>query len=1067
MIRKYIIFTAVLITMVGSLVAALVSVDQRNYYLRGYVDPLSTTALPHRIPRFGVNADLTQYATPSDLRIQLDAMQAIGVYWVRQIVSWREVETAPGQYDWGQWDTIFETLEAYYPEMQLIPVFQDAPDWHAHPDADIAERFVIPPADPADYADFIAGFASRYADFVDYYQLWDEPNIRIAWGNRHPRPIEYVALLQAASEVIRRHDSNARILAAALAPTAETGPENLSDWIYLDQLYTLDAQQYVDAFAGKAYGFEHSPNDRDVSPGELNFSRVIGLREVMVSNADSTTPLWISNWGWNSLPDNWEGQPSIWGSVSTTQQIEYTLAAMERAEVEWPWLGGMILQHWQPDEPVSSGQWGFALRNPEGMPTHLYDALRLHQSETRFGADVATNGHYPAANPHATYNGVWRFSSLGADAGWVDDSRFTFEFAGDGLALIVREGNYVAYLYPTIDSQPAPALPHDSYGNAYLHLRSETLQPQVNIISLAEGLSSGSHKLQVIVDELVPDELANRWPLVGFAVRAVDLAAPYERQVVIAWLIFAFSLAAAAIYAFRLDWRMFAAPLYAFRNVLGNVGQIVLAVAASLLLLIGMFLTWGDGAPSLFRREPLQLGLAIFSGGLLYLSDGALLLVLVGVVLFFFTAYHRPEIAVAITLFWSPFFLFPVELYQFAFPLAELLLIITASAWLLRSGINWAQQWQVLPDGMRQISMIRIPRLSVIDLTVVAWIILGTAALFWSDLPGPALTEYRTLFIESAVLYVIIRTLSMSRRDIARLVDSLVAAAVVVSVIGIIMWLRGEGIIEAEGGARRLASVYGSPNNVGLLLGRAMPIALAFLILPLDRLRRLLSVLAFTIMAVAALLTQSAGALFVGLPVALTSVMILSWRKRAILPLVLIGIIGLVGVLLVLQMPRFERLTDFSQGTNFYRLRVWESAINVIEDHPLTGLGLDQFLYDFRGEYILPDAWEEPELSHPHNILLDFWVRLGLPGVVLLISLIWLVGRRAFRAYQILWTSSQGFLLACVIGTLGLLTNILAHGLIDNSVFVFDQAYIFMVVLALVQAYPNNSAIDVKPQVVV
>ena len=55
----------------------------------------------------------------------------------------------------------------------------------------------------------------------------------------------------------------------------------------------------------------------------------------------------------------------------------------------------------------------------------------------------------------------------------------------------------------------------------------------------------------------------------------------------------------------------------------------------------------------------------------------------------------------------------------------------------------------------------------------------------------------------------------------------------------------------------------------------------------------------------------------------------------------------------------------------------------MIHDHPITGLGLDQFLYAYRGRYILPDAWQEPNLSHPHNILLDFWVRLGIFGVLL------------------------------------------------------------------------------------
>ena len=42
-------------------------------------------------------------------------------------------------------------------------------------------------------------------------------------------------------------------------------------------------------------------------------------------------------------------------------------------------------------------------------------------------------------------------------------------------------------------------------------------------------------------------------------------------------------------------------------------------------------------------------------------------------------------------------------------------------------------------------------------------------------------------------------------------------------------------------------------------------------------------------------------------------------------------------------------------------------------------VGLDNFLYAYRGRYILDAAWQEPNLNHPHNIVLDFATRL--PGV--------------------------------------------------------------------------------------
>ncbi len=91
--------------------------------------------------------------------------------------------------------------------------------------------------------------------------------------------------------------------------------------------------------------------------------------------AMASLALWASNWGWNSLPDDWSGETSIWGSVDAGTRVTYTLEALDRAEREWPWLGGMILQQWQPDAPPDDPQWGFALIDTNGQPTALWQAL--------------------------------------------------------------------------------------------------------------------------------------------------------------------------------------------------------------------------------------------------------------------------------------------------------------------------------------------------------------------------------------------------------------------------------------------------------------------------------------------------------------------------------------------------------------------------------------------------------------------------------------------------------------------------------------------------------------------
>jgi hypothetical protein len=43
---------------------------------------------------------------------------------------------------------------------------------------------------------------------------------------------------------------------------------------------------------------------------------------------------------------------------------------------------------------------------------------------------------------------------------------------------------------------------------------------------------------------------------------------------------------------------------------------------------------------------------------------------------------------------------------------------------------------------------------------------------------------------------------------------------------------------------------------------------------------------------------------------------------------------------------------------------------------------------------------------------------------------------------------------------MGSMVNVLAHGLVDNSVFVQDLAYIFVLLLGLAIQLSNTSAID-------
>lgn len=1046
--RQYLILIVTLAVLSGSLVTARATARERDEQLRGYADATQTADLPYWIPRLGVNAELTQY-TPDELAQQLDMMRAAHMTWVRQFARWDEIEPSPGEYDWSQWDTIVEAF-ADDSNLQLVAVLMNSPTWarESQPDA----TNTAPPDDPAAFADFARTFTERYGATIDHYQIWDEPNLDDAWGGFDPRPADYAALLHEAYTSIHGADAGAMVIAAALAPTTEQRGDNISDLLYLRDLYALGAKDFADAFAAKPYGFDSSPEDRTVEDDTLNFSRIVALREEMVSNGDGATPLWASNWGWNSLPDDWNGDPSIWGSVSEDEQVQYTLAGLNRAEREWSWLGGMILHQWQPTTDPTNPQWGFALIDQNNSLTPLYEALAARPAQTH-----AVNGLYFPANPFTRYSGVWTFGELGADVGWLRDSQVEFDFAGHNVALLLRQDDYVAFLYPTIDEQPANATPLDASGNAFINLKSGSLSPELQLVPVARDLADGEHTLRIIADRGW-----DRWAFAGFAVSSGDLSAPYNRQIGVALFTAAVAALAAVVTAAQIDWRPLFRPISGLWQKLGDVGQLAASVITSLALMIGMLLTWGDVMPALFRREPVQFGLALLTAGLLYIEPGSLLTLVAGVVLFI-VFFHRTEYGLILTVFYAPFFLFPVELYRFAFPMSELVILVTGAAWVLRQMTEWGRRRQSANSAFAPRPFYeRLRKLHALDWGILAWIVLGAVSLSWATYTNTATTELRTLILEPALFYLILRSIPFDRRTMLRLVDALLLAGVFVCLVGLFLYVRGEAIITAEEGARRLASVYGSPNNVGLLLGRCIPFALAFALLPLDRLRRFAAALALILMLGTLVLTQSAGAIFLGVPAGIVVVLLVVFGKRVLLALVGIGAVaGIALFALVRESARFARLFDLTEGTTFFRLRLWQSTLQMLQDHPITGLGLDQFLYAYRGEYLLPDAWQEPNLSHPHNILLDWWIRLGIFGVA---ALLWIQVVFWHNASILVKFYRQNDLvvLAVVIGSMGSMAALLAHGLIDNSVFVQDLCFIFALLLGITAQLSNMRAIDGK-----
>ncbi len=808
---------------------------------------------------FGVNADLDQYSSDSDLRRALQLIHAGGFKWVRQHFYWKDIEPRQGEFQWDQWDRI--VARANEQGLQIVAVLDTAPVWARDPgEADLA---TTPPARAPDYAEFVRTFTERYGDRVRYVELWDNPNVHPFWGRRNADPFEYAVLLRAGALAARAANPQVKIISAGLAPSTELirGHPDYSDILFLRGMYDAGAREYFDIVGAKPYGMWSGPEDRRVAPDVFNFSRAILLHDELVAHGDAAKPMWAVEFGWNALPKDWRGAPSLWGTDTEEVQSARLSSAIQRARGEWPWMAALIAQTFQPHALDDDPLWGFALVDKNFQPRKSYASL-----SNAIAAPVQ-----PA----------------------------TFDFPRFYAALAVLG--------------------------------------MVALVAAWRGAAAASR---------VP------WSEVWRAVEMRFVALPEGAQ---------FALLLLAAFAF-----------YYSPNVILNFALLVLLV---------------------------------------------------------FLFALRLDYGLAITVFAIPFYLLPKTLFgSFQFSMVEILTLVTAAAWGIRRFTRFT--FHVSPFNLK---------LETVDLAVLFFVLVGLLSVNIAPNFGVANREFRVVVIEPALMYALMRASNLARHDLQRLVDAFILSALAVSLFGLYQFLFTDYVIVGEG-VRRILAVYGSPNNLALYLDRVLPLLVALVLFVEDYRRRAAYALVALPIMLCLYLTYSRGAWLVGLPAGLLFIGLVS-GKRARIAMAALLVAALIVLVPFLQTERFQSFFQTGTGTAFFRISVWESATAMIRDHPIFGVGLDNFLYEYP-KYIKPAAWREPNLSHPHNIVLDFWVRMGILGLVALGWIVFEFYRRGFRKIA-------GVDRAFILGLLASMTAALAHGMIDAAYFYVDLAFGFMLMLGL------------------
>jgi len=510
-----------LLVIAGLVSSLVVSAVAGRYFTRGVESGERGHPIPFTdVNPLGVNTLLQDEPDPDKVRRSLDMIAAAGFGFIRQPFFWYEIEPQPGVYwdtkwnvsTWEKYDRIVEL--AHERGLEIIARLDKPPSWAREGQPNL-DRFPDgPPTRIEDYAHFVATVVARYRGKIRYVQIWNEPNLQGEWGGQPIDPAAFTELLKAAYLAAKRANPEVKVLMPGLAPTDQTGPQNLSDLLFLQGMYDAGAADYFDIAAAMVYGYGYSPYDRRIGFERNNFSRVIQIREIMERNGDGHKPIWAVEYAWVSLPSEWQGRPSVWGEpVTEEEQARYLVHGYLRAQREWPWMGVMCVWYFRwPISPDHPENWadptrGFAIVEWDFTPRAAYRVL----STARPVLDRAWTGFYPADSRYLEPDAGWQLQENDTGPGLrplYPGAKVRLRFGGPRLDLFIRApGDGFAV---TIDGTPAPGLQRDVWGRAVVRPERDGLMR----ITVAEGLSDGPHLAEVVA--LAGGEASST--LAGFAV---------------------------------------------------------------------------------------------------------------------------------------------------------------------------------------------------------------------------------------------------------------------------------------------------------------------------------------------------------------------------------------------------------------------------------------------------------------------------------------------------------------------------------------------------------------------
>ena len=262
-------------------------------------------------------------------------LDASGAKTVRWAFFWARLEHFSGRFNWDASDKVVGDLASK--GIRVLPILYGTPPW-------IAKSPSKPPIDSQEgrdaWQEFLREAVQRYGPNGSYWtgayptdhpgmpampiqtwQIWNEPNLQSHWSGG-PSPGGYAKLLKLSDSAIKDADSSAKVLFAGMPGYSN----DINAWDFLRRVYKKHGvRNEFDVAALHPYG--HTVHQ--------TLAETQRVRKVMRKSGDGHKPLWITEVGWGSLPENATPYHLTKGKKGQARILKRAFQALKKKRRQW------------------------------------------------------------------------------------------------------------------------------------------------------------------------------------------------------------------------------------------------------------------------------------------------------------------------------------------------------------------------------------------------------------------------------------------------------------------------------------------------------------------------------------------------------------------------------------------------------------------------------------------------------------------------------------------------------------------------------------------------------------